>query len=81
MSGRPFTIDAPEWIGSMPAGETITRAEAVGSLEPKRPMPKLDFVYVKETGWNVLVLYLVTWVRTTQGWRAFGMRSSSRTAR
>jgi hypothetical protein len=84
-------MDVPEWVGISPTGETQTRAETLTSLEPllavppeKRPVPTLDFLYVKETGWNVLVLYWVyaktehqivgslardTWVRTASGWR------------
>ena len=84
-------IDAPEWVGNSPEGETLTRVQSQASLEPilaipsdKRPVPKLDFVYIKETGWNVLAVYWVyrqtenqlvgsmardTWVRTAQGWR------------
>jgi hypothetical protein len=84
-------IDAPEWIGNGPNGETMTRADAISQLEPmlavpseKRPAPKMDFVYMRETGWNVLVVYWVydesasqivgslardPWVRTTEGWR------------
>jgi len=84
-------IDAPEWVGNSPEGETLTRAQSLASLEPilaipaeKRPTPKLDFVFIKETGWNVLAVYWVyrqteqqlvgsmardTWVRTGQGWR------------
>jgi len=84
-------MDVPEWVGISPAGETRTRAETLASLEPllavppeKRPVPTLDFLYVKETGWNVLVVYWVyrqsehqmvgslvrdSWVRTAQGLR------------
>ena len=84
-------MDVPEWVGISPTGETQTRAESLVSLEPllaippeKRPVPTLDFLYVKETGWNVLVVYWVyrqsehqmvgslvrdSWVRTAQGLR------------
>ena len=84
-------MDAPEWVGNSPDGETLTRVQSLALLEPilaipsdERPAPKLDFVYVKETGWNVLVVYWAysqtehqlvgsmardTWVRTGQGWR------------
>jgi hypothetical protein len=84
-------IDAPEWVGNLFDGQTITRAEALAGLEPllaippeKRPVPTMDFLYVKETGWNFLAVYWVyrqtehqmigslvrdTWVRTAQGWR------------
>ncbi|SPE41001.1 exported hypothetical protein [Candidatus Sulfopaludibacter sp. SbA3] len=84
-------IDAPEWVSNLPSGETLTRAEAVSSLEPllavppeNRPVVKQHFVYLRETGWNVLVLYWVyrqsehqlvgslvrdTWVRTAESWR------------
>jgi hypothetical protein len=82
---------APEWVGNMPAGETLTfsdllkEAEAGLAIPPeKRPLPKMDFVYIQQTGWNVLVvywnsrrsgtrvigsLYRDTWVRTADGWR------------
>jgi len=82
---------APEWVGNMPAGETLTladltkEAESVLAIPPeKRPLPKMDFVYIRQTGWNVLVvywnsrisgarvigsLYRDTWVRTAEGWR------------
>jgi hypothetical protein len=67
-------MDVPEWVGISPAGETQTRAETLASLEPllaippeKRPALTLDFLYFKETGWNVLVLD--TWVRTAAGLR------------
>jgi hypothetical protein len=84
-------MDVPEWVGISPEGATQTRAETLASLEPllaippeKRPVPALDFLYFKETGWNVLVLYWVyaktehqivgslardTWARTASGWR------------
>jgi hypothetical protein len=84
-------MDAPEWVGNLPTGETITRSEAIASLEgllaippEKRPVPTLDFLYVKETGWNILAVYWVyrqaehqivgslvrdTWVRTALGLR------------
>jgi hypothetical protein len=84
-------MDVPEWVGISPAGETQTRAETLASLEPllaippeKRPTPTLDFLYFKETGWNVLAVYWVyrqtehqmvgslvrdTWVRTALGLR------------
>lgn len=84
-------MDVPEWVGISPEGATQTRTETLASLEPllaippeKRPVPALDFLYFKETGWNVLVLYWVyaktehqmvgslardTWARTASGWR------------
>jgi len=84
-------MDAPEWVSSLPTGETMTRAEAIAGLEgllavppEKRPSPTLDFLYLKETGWNVLAVYWVyrqsehqivgslvrdTWVRTPLGLR------------
>src|ERR1700689_5188402 len=84
-------MDVPEWVGISPTGETQTRAESLVSLEPllaippeKRPVPTLEFLYLKETGWNVLVVYWVyrqsehqmvgslvrdSWVRTAQGLR------------
>ena len=59
-------IDAPEWVASLPAGETMTRPEAVALLggvlaipAEKRPMPRQQIVYMTETGWNVLVVYWV----------------------
>ena len=89
--GRALSTFAPEWVGNMPAGETITLAdlykegEAGLAIPPeKRPMPQMDFVYLRETGWNVLVvywssrrsgtrvigaLYRDTWVRTAAGWK------------
>ena len=83
---------APEWVGGMPAGETFTRADLVKEAESvlavppeKRPvMPEMDFVYIRETGWNVLAVYWNyrrtgtqvvgalcrdTWVRTAYGWK------------
>jgi hypothetical protein len=88
---RALDTFAPEWVGSMPAGETLTfsdllkEAEAGLAIPPeKRPLPKMDFVYIRQTGWNVLVvywnsrrsgnlvvgsLYRDTWVRTADGWR------------
>jgi len=88
---RVFSTLAPEWVGSMPAGETLTiadlrkEAESALAIAPdKRPLPQLDFVYIRETGWNVLAvywnsrrignrvigaLYRDTWVRTADGWR------------
>ncbi len=84
-------MDAPEWIASLPEGGTMTRAEAIAGLEgllaispEKRPTPTLDFLYVKETSWNILAVYWVyrqtehqtvgslvrdTWVRTPAGLR------------
>jgi hypothetical protein len=84
-------MDAPEWVSTLPAGETMTRAEEIAGLEgllavppEKRPVPTLDFVYVKETGSNILAVYWVyrqtghqmvgslvrdTWVRTAPGLR------------
>ena len=88
---RALSSFAPEWVGNPPAGETITladlikEAEAALAIPPeKRPMPQMDFVYIRETGWNVLVvywnsrragtqvigsLYRDTWVRTAAGWK------------
>ena len=82
---------APEWVGNMPAGETITLAdlvkegEAALSIPPeKRSLPEREFVYIKQTGWNVLAvywnfrrtgtkivgaLYRDTWAQTPFGWR------------
>ena len=76
----------------MPAGETWTLADILKEGEAglqvppeKRPLPKMDFVYIRETGWNVLVVYWMsrhsgtrvvgslyrdTWVRTADGWRS-----------
>jgi hypothetical protein len=83
-------FDAPEWVGNMPAGETLTRAdtirdgEAALAIPPEKRIPQMDIVYLRETGWNVLVvywryrksgrqligaLYRDTWVRTAPGWR------------
>ncbi len=88
---RALNTFAPEWVGNMPAGETLTladlmkEAEGVLAIPPeKRPLPKMDFVYIRRTGWNVLVvywnsrrsgtrvvgsLYRDTWVQTADGWR------------
>jgi hypothetical protein len=88
-------INAPEWVGKMPAGETLTRedvlkeGEAALEIPPeKRPIPKMDIVYTRETGWNLLVVYWMyhqsgekivgslardTWVRTAQGWRRISL--------
>jgi len=88
---RALASFAPEWVGNMPAGETITLADLIKEGEAalpippeKRPLPELDFVYIRETGWNVLVvywnsrrsgtrvigsLYRDTWVRTAAGWK------------
>jgi hypothetical protein len=88
---RALSVFAPEWVGKMPAGETLTMADLIKEGESaltipaeKRPLPKMDFVYIRETGWNVLVvywnsrrlgtrivgsLYRDTWVRTGAGWR------------
>jgi hypothetical protein len=59
-------MDAPEWTSSLPAGETMTRADAIAGLEgmlaippEKRPTPLLDFLYVKETDRNILAVYWV----------------------
>jgi hypothetical protein len=82
---------APEWVGNMPSGETLTSADLTKEVEAglaippeKRPLPKMDIVYIRQTGWNVLVvywnsrrsgtrvvgsLYRDTWVQTAQGWR------------
>ncbi|HUB83199.1 MAG TPA: hypothetical protein VMB03_30570 [Bryobacteraceae bacterium] len=88
---RALATFAPEWVGNMPAGETLTLADLMKEAEAgvavppeKRPIPKQDFVYIRQTGWNVLVvywssrrsgnrligsLYRDTWVRTADGWR------------
>jgi hypothetical protein len=54
---RALDTFAPEWVGNMPAGETITFAdllkEAEGGLAiplEKRPLPKTDFVHIRQTG-------------------------------
>jgi len=88
---RALNTFAPEWVGNMPAGETLTLADLMKEAEAglavppeKRPLPKMDFVYIRQTGWNVLVvywnsrrsgtriigsLYRDTWVQTPDGWR------------
>ena len=85
------SIDAPEWVGNMPAGETLTREDTVKDGESalamppeKRPIPKMQIAWMRETGWNVQVvywryweagrqtmgaLYRDSWVRTPVGWR------------
>jgi hypothetical protein len=89
------SMDAPEWTGTMPAGEPLTRnsvlaeGRAALAIAPeKRPIPKMDIAYMRETGWNVLVvywryredgtkivgaLYRDTWVQTGKGWRRIHM--------
>ena len=90
---RALSTFAPEWVGNMPAGETRTLAdlfkegEAALAIPPETRialLPKMDFVYIRQTGWNVLVvywnsrrsgmrvvgsLYRDTWVSTTDGWK------------
>jgi hypothetical protein len=75
----------------MPAGETLTFADLLKegqagiAIPPeKRPLPQLDFIYIRQTGWNVLAVYwsfrrsgrqLIgslcrdTWVQTAKGWQ------------
>jgi hypothetical protein len=55
---------APEWVGTAPAGETLTLADLVRegesalSVPPdKRPIPQQQFAYIHQTGWNVLAVY------------------------
>jgi hypothetical protein len=84
-------FQVPEWVGTFPAGETLTRESSVAegvsilSIPPeKRPRPNIQFVYVTETGWNILAVYWQyrkdgekivgslfrdTWVRAEAGWR------------
>jgi hypothetical protein len=88
---RALSTFAPEWVGNMPAGETLTFADLVKegqngiAISPeKRPLPQRDFVYIRQTGWNVLAvywsyrrsgtrligsLYRDTWVQTSKGWQ------------
>jgi hypothetical protein len=88
---RALDTFAPEWVGNPPAGETLTLADLMKEAESalaippeKRPMPQMDFVYIRETGWNVLVVYWNsrrvgnqvigslfrdTWTRTASGWK------------
>ena len=88
---RVLSTFAPEWVGNMPAGETLTLAdlvkegEAALAIPPeKRSLPQQEFVYIQQTGWNVLAvywnyrrngtklvgaLYRDTWVQTPGGWR------------
>lgn len=88
---RALSTFAPEWVGNMPAGETLTLADVYKEGESglaippeKRPIPQMDFVTIRETGWNVLVVYWTsrrvgtkvvgalnrdTWVRTSAGWK------------
>lgn len=88
---RALASFAPEWVGNMPAGETLTFADLVKEAEAglavppeRRPIPKMDFVYIRQTGWNVLAvywnsrksgnqligsLYRDTWVQSGDGWR------------
>jgi hypothetical protein len=77
----------------MPVGETLALAdlfkegEAALAIPPEKRaalLPRMDFVYIRETGWNVLVvywnsrrtgsrvvgsLYRDTWVRTADAWK------------
>lgn len=69
-------IDVPEWIGSLPTGATLTRADAVTSLmgllavaPENRPVPRQQMVYLAETGWNVVAVY---WVYGAMGERLVG---------
>jgi hypothetical protein len=88
---RALSTFAPEWVGNMPAGETLTFADLMKegqagiAIPPeKRPIPQIDFVYIRQTGWNVLAvywsyrrsgtrvigsLYRDTWVQTSKGWQ------------
>jgi hypothetical protein len=88
---RALSTFAPEWVGNMPAGETLTFADllkegqnGIAASPEKRPMPQMDFVYIRQTGWNVLAvywsyrrsgtrlvgsLYRDTWVQTSKGWQ------------
>jgi hypothetical protein len=61
---RALSTFAPEWVGNMPAGETLTFADLLKegqagiAIPPeKRPLPQLDFIYIRQTGWNVLAVY------------------------
>jgi hypothetical protein len=85
------SINAPEWVAEMPAGETLTREDAMKDGQSalampaeKRPIPKMQIAWIRETDWNVLVvywqyrlaghqtigaLYRDSWVRTKAGWR------------
>src|ERR1700686_4405900 len=78
--------------------KTLTNADLrsegeVGLAIPpeKRSPPKMDLVHIRETGWNVLVVYWNsrridtkvagalfrdTWVRAENGWRRAWQRSS-----
>jgi hypothetical protein len=77
----------------MPAGETLTFADlfkegeaalAIPAEKHIAVLPKMDFVYIRETDWNVPVvywnsrrsgtrvvssLYRDTWVSTADGWK------------
>ena len=60
-------MDAPEWVASLPVGETMTRSEAIDLLggllaiaPEKRPVPHQQIVYMTQTGWNVLITYWVS---------------------
>src|SRR5258706_2439106 len=49
---------APEWVGNMPAGETITlefllkEGASLLAIAPEKrpPLPQIDFVYIRGTG-------------------------------
>ena len=59
-------MDVREWVASLPAGETMTRSEAITTLQgllsippEKRPIPHQQILYMTETGWNALIVYWV----------------------
>jgi hypothetical protein len=59
-------MDAPEWLGELPAGTTLTRSDAAKMMEQllsvppeKRPIPEFHFLYFKENGWNARAIYWV----------------------
>ena len=58
------SFQSPEWVGNMPAGETLTRADSIAEGNSilnipidKRPKPRIQFIWSTETGWSILVVY------------------------
>lgn len=59
-------MDAPEWLGALPTGATLTRADAISSLQgllrvpaKDRPAPKQQMLYLAENGWRVVAVYWI----------------------
>ncbi|MBY0506855.1 MAG: hypothetical protein K2X03_23245 [Bryobacteraceae bacterium] len=59
-------IDVPDWVSTLPSGETLTRADALRLMEgllevpsEKRPSPTIDIIYFRENAWNAQAVYWV----------------------